>query len=82
MAHTHAVIGQRGWVWVGVISTEGDELVIRSGAVLRRWGTTRGLGELTGGPTAETVLDPCGEVRIHRLAVVATIDLGDWPTAP
>ena len=68
------VIGQRGWVWVGHYSTDGEEVVLHDAKNIRRWGTTRGLGELCPGPLAETVLDPVGTVRLHQLAVVATYD--------
>lgn len=68
------VIGQRGWVWVGRYSTDGEEVTLRDAKNIRRWGTTQGLGELCQGPLPETVLDPVGTVRLHQLAVVATYD--------
>ena len=68
------VIAQRGWVFVGRYSTEGDEVVISGGAVVRRWGTTMGLGEIADkGPTEKTILDATPEIRLHKLAVVASI---------
>lgn len=65
-----------GWVVVGKRETlTGPEVVLNNAQVVRRWGTTKGIGEIaTGGPTRETVLDPCGTVRVHELAVVMTID--------
>ena len=66
------VIGQRGWVWVGRYSTDGEEVILRDAKNIRRWGTTQGLGELCSGPLVETVLDPVGTVRLHQLAIVAT----------
>lgn len=68
------VVLQRGWVAVGKHSVEGDEVVLTDASVIRRWGTTKGLGELRAGPLRDTVLDPAGTVRAHRLAVVLTID--------
>jgi len=66
---------QRGWVVVGETKKEGSEVVVGKSSVIRRWGTTKGLGEIAlGGPTADTVLDPAGTVRVHELAVVMTID--------
>ena len=66
---------QRGWVVVGRVSQIGSTVTIDDGAVIRRWGTTRGLGEIAnGGPTAETVLDPVPRVTVHELGVVAMID--------
>ena len=69
------VILHRGHVVVGRYERNGDDIVIRNASVVRVWGTTKGLGEIaTGGPTPKTVLDPCGVVRCHALAVIATID--------
>lgn len=69
------VIGQRGFVWAGDVTLEGNYIVARNAVNIRRWGTTRGLGELAeSGATAETTADPVGTVRLHELAVVAMLD--------
>jgi hypothetical protein len=68
------VIGQRGWVWVGRFTQDGDEVTIHDAYTIRKWGTTKGLGELVHGPKDKTVLDPSGTVRLHALAVLATMD--------
>ncbi len=74
------VIAQRGWVFCGKVSRSENEVVIEDASVVRRWGTTNGLGQLAAeGPTAKTVLDPCPPVRIHPLAVIATMDCEPWP---
>ena len=74
------VIAQRGWVFVGDVTRAENEVVIENAAVVRRWGTTAGLGQLAeNGPTADTRLDPCPTVRIHPLAIVATMDCAEWP---
>jgi hypothetical protein len=73
------VVAQRGWVYVGDVSIEGDDLVIRNAKNLRRWGTTKGLGELVNGPLPNTVADDYGTVSINVLAVVCRIDVkGGW----
>jgi hypothetical protein len=69
------VICHRGWIWVGVYAREETEIVIRRAKCLRRWGTTRGLGELRKGPTAKTILDEGGTVRLHPLQVINTLDV-------
>jgi hypothetical protein len=70
------VVLQRGWVVVGDVTLTGDELVVENASVIRRWGTTKGLGELASkGPQPSTVLDPAGLVRAHRLAVVLQLDV-------
>lgn len=69
------VILHRGHVVVGRYERDGDEVTIRNASVIRVWGTTKGLGEIAAaGPTSKTVLDPCGVVRCHALAVIATLD--------
>lgn len=69
------VVLQRGWVVIGDVSQEGNHIRVDNSSIIRRWGTTKGLGELAAnGPRKETVLDPCGIVRAHELAVVLTID--------
>ena len=69
------VIAQRGWVFVGDVAIDGDEVSITNASCIRRWGTTKGLGELAErGPLAETVLDHCPPVHMHILAVVAMMD--------
>lgn len=74
------VIAQRGWVFVGDVTRTEADVVIENVAVIRRWGTTDGLGQLArSGPTQATRLDPCPTVRIHPLAVVATMDCELWP---
>ena len=40
------VIAQRGWVFVGDVTRTENEVVIEDAAVVRRWGTTAGLGQL------------------------------------
>ena len=72
---TQIVVAQRGWVFVGRVSEVGDDLVISDAQNIRRWGTSRGLGELVSGPLPGTTVDPYGTVRMHRLAVVARLDV-------
>ncbi len=69
------VILQRGWVMVGRFTQEGSNCRLDPAAILRRWGTTKGLGEIAaGGPTPKTILDKCPPVSFHELTVIATID--------
>ena len=74
MSEKRIVVLQRGWTVVGDYSKDGNEVVVKNGSVVRRWGTTKGLGEIAAnGPTEKTVLDPTPEIRVHELAVVFTI---------
>ena len=40
------VILQRGWVMVGRLTRNGTDCVLSNASTIRRWGTTKGLGEL------------------------------------
>lgn len=60
-ANQQIVVLDRGWVYVGNVIIEGDLVRIHNARCIRRWGTTKGLGELAlTGPTKNTVLDPTG----------------------
>ena len=75
------VIADRGWVFVGETSQTETGVVIHNAAVVRRWGTTRGLGQLAKeGPTPDTRLDPCSTVHIPTGSVVAIMECEPWPT--
>lgn len=52
-----------GFVYVGLASIQEGELKIEKAQNVRKWGTTKGLGQLAlEGPTEETTLDPSGVV--------------------
>lgn len=74
-SHNHRIVVlQRGWVAVGELDrSTAPQLTLRNASIVRRWGTTSGLGELARkGPLKETKLDPCGTLEFHELAVVTT----------
>lgn len=69
------VVCQRGFVYAGDVEQQCEYLVIRNAVNIRRWGTSRGLGELAAkGNQSETKADAAGVVRVHKLAVVSLID--------
>lgn len=69
------VILQRGWVVVGRFSQVNSECRLDTAAIVRRWGTSKGLGEIAkNGPTGSTVLDTTPRITYHELTAVATID--------
>lgn len=70
------VVLQRGWVVLGEFSQEGDICLIKNGYVLRRWGTTEGLGQLKNGPCAETTYDELPETKFHQLTIVFRLKVG------
>lgn len=69
------VILQRGWIFVGSLTKNGSECTLTNASNIRRWGTTKGLGELAeGGPLSNTQLDKVGTVTFHELTTVAMIE--------
>jgi hypothetical protein len=69
------VILQRGWVAVGRFSQTGSDCTLTNAAIIRVWGTTKGLPEIAqNGPTSKTVLDPSPTLRFHQLTIITTID--------
>src|SRR3990167_11428151 len=66
---------QRGWVVVGDLVEDTDSKVrLDNASVIRRWGTTKGIGQLAlEGPQKATVLDPCGVVEAHPQTIVMWI---------
>lgn len=68
------LILQRGWVVVGRFSQEGTECRITNGYIIRRWGSSAGLGQLAaGGPRDDTILDPITTLCVHELGIVASL---------
>jgi len=70
------VVLQRGHVAVGHVYTTPDEVRIENAAIIRRWGTTKGLGEIANaGPLSETILDDCPTLHAHPLTVVTMMEV-------
>lgn len=65
----------RGFVYIGNIIKDGDFFVIRNAQNIRKWGTTKGLGELVNGPLRDTVTDSVGTVRFTEKALIHIIDV-------
>lgn len=62
---------QRGWVYVGNVNQVGDDYTLTNGACIKRWGTSKGLGEIArNGPTANTELEPVTDVVFHEAGKV------------
>ena len=82
MSNLKIVILDRGHVLVGNVTVDGDWIETTNASVIRRWGTTRGLGEIAmGGPTSETKLDPIGTVRSPIRALIGLVNCKaeKWP---
>lgn len=73
------VILQRGWVAIGDYSVQKDgECLLQDAAIIRVWGTTKGLGEIAeAGPTSTTKLDRSPDIRFHPMTVIARLDVNE-----
>ena len=72
---------ERGWVMVGQLEKDGDEYLLINANVIRRWGTTEGLGELAiKGPLPDTKLDKIPLVKFNKSQLIFTIscDESKW----
>lgn len=75
------VVMMNGFVSVGRVTGTDKYLLIDDANVVRRWGTTRGLGQIAkDGPTANTALDPTPRERVPLDKVIKIIecDQGAW----
>jgi len=76
------VVLDRGFVFVGRVAFTDDSVVIANAKNIRKWGTTKGLGELVNGPLSGTVLDAAGTVIAPKRAMIftLTVDEQKWTT--
>lgn len=69
------VVIDRAYNMVGDVEIDDDFYLIFNGSTIRRWGTSKGLGELAmNGPLPETVLDPVPLVKVHKDKVIFTMN--------
>jgi hypothetical protein len=74
MGPVRIVVADKGFVFVGNVEEHPDGTVTLTNAQnIRRWGTTRGLGELVNGPTKATVSDPYGTVTLRPIIQIAVV---------
>ena len=59
-----------GFVHVGDCSIQEGLLCIDDCRNIRKWGTTKGIGQLASGPTKETIFDDAGTVLVPIARVV------------
>jgi len=65
------VVLDRGFVYVGDVTLNGEYVHLTNAQNIRRWGTTKGLGELLEGPLSNTVSDPVnGTIMVPARAVI------------
>lgn len=69
------VVLDRGFAYVGDVTTDGEWCYIDGAKNIRRWGTTKGLGELAAdGPRPESKIDESGKVKAPIKSVISFIE--------
>lgn len=72
-----------GFVYVGHMSLADGFLTITKARSIRKWGTTKGLGQLAlSGPTTSTVMDECGDVFVPILKLVHLMEVSHEAWTP
>jgi len=72
------IVLDRGWNLVGRLEKDGDWYILIDGHVIRRWGTSEGLGELAmKGKLPETKLDPLPITKFHQDKVIMIISCSE-----
>lgn len=72
------VILDKGFVAVGTYSQGDSWCSLENCAIIRYWGTTRGLGEIAAaGPTPKTILDPTPKMSFPVHAIINTIECNE-----
>lgn len=72
MSDIKIVVADRGWVFIGRVWKGSESLKIQNAFVIRRWGTSEGLGELCiKGKLPDTILDKCLDVEIPNESIKA-----------
>lgn len=71
---------ERGFVYIGWTTVANGWVRIENAYNIRRWGATKGLGELVHGPTSNTVLDAAGTVKapLHALIHLIDVEVSAW----
>lgn len=72
------VVVGNGFVHVGNCSITDGFLRIDDAKNIRRWGTTKGLGQLASGPTKETIYDTAGTILVPLARVIFLIATDLW----
>lgn len=71
----------RGWVLIGEYVRDGEWITLNNAHVIRRWGTSKGIGEIAiDGPLPGTILDKEPESEFHQSNIIRAIkcDVSKW----
>lgn len=78
------VVLQRGWVQIGRFYRKGMDCRLENAHIIRKWGTSEGLGQLAfEGKQEETIFDRAGTSTFDYLTVCFTLDCNEekWKSA-
>ena len=68
------VILSYGWVLMGEYAFADGFITLTNASIIRRWGTTKGLGQIAlHGTTPDTILEPVGDFEAPIGSVVGSI---------
>ena len=82
MSNLKIAVLERGFVYIGRAAIDGATISLTDARCIRRWGTTRGLGQLAlEGKQENTKLDSAGHIVAPLSALIHTIDCDEskWP---
>lgn len=75
MSNIKIVVVDRGWVFIGNVFKGTESTLIKNAHVIRRWGTTEGLGELSiKGKLENTILEKCLDIEVPIKSIIAFLD--------
>ncbi len=76
MSKVKILVLDRGWVVIGECWENENDILLKNGSTIQRWGTTDGLGELAKlGKRPETVLKPFNnDVLLNKKYIMMKID--------
>ena len=79
MGEKRIIVTDRGWIFVGICTeNENGTVTIKNAFNIRRWGTTKGLGELVNGALADTQYDYYGTVTATPIVQIAVVSGWDY----
>lgn len=69
------VVLDRGWIVIGNVEEKEGKTYIKNPSVIRKWGTSNGLGELAiKGKLPNTILDKCLDISVDTANIIFCMD--------